>query len=143
MDGFFNTYGTEILCAVLIAGILWLFRQMYKKMGALKEVLDEQQNREMERFVEKRLEPIYEELEDLRKYVRETKAKDDKNLAFIIASYRFRLIQLCREHLKAGFMTQMEYDQLTEFYKLYTSLGGNGQAKEYYERTIQLPIRED
>ena len=69
---------------------------------------------------------VYEELEDLRKYVRETKANDDKNLAFIIASYRFRLIQLCREHLKAGFMTQMEYDQLTEFYKLYTSLGGNG-----------------
>ena len=47
MDGFFNTYGTEILCAVLIAGILWLFRQMYKKLGALKEVLDENANKEI------------------------------------------------------------------------------------------------
>ena len=143
MDGFFNTYGTEILCAVLIAGILWLFRQLYVKMEGLRSLVDQQRDREMELFVEKRLEPIYEELEDLRKYVRETEAKDNKNLTFIIASYRFRLIQLCREHLKAGFMTQMEYDQLTEFYKLYTSLGGNGQAKEYYDRTIQLPIHED
>ena len=143
MDGFFNTYGTEILCAVLIAGILWLFRQLYVRMEGLRSLVDQQRDREMELFVEKRLEPIYEELEDLRKYVRETEAKDNKNLAFIIASYRFRLIQLCREHLRVGFMTQMEYDQLTEFYKLYTSLGGNGQAKEYYDRTIQLPIHED
>ena len=143
MDGFFNTYGTEILCAVLIAGILWLFRQLYVKMEGLRGLVDQQRDREMELFVEKRLEPIYEELEDLRKYVRETEAKDNKNLTFIIASYRFRLIQLCREHLRVGFMTQMEYDQLTEFYKLYTSLGGNGQAKEYYDRTIQLPIHED
>jgi hypothetical protein len=46
----------------------------------------------MECFVEKKLEPIYEELEDLRKYVRETEAKDNANINFIIASYRFRLI---------------------------------------------------
>jgi hypothetical protein len=40
-------------------------------------------------------------------------------------------------------MTQNQYDQLTEFYKLYTSLGGNGQAKEYYETTMKLPVHEE
>jgi hypothetical protein len=30
-------------------------------------------------------------------------------------------------------------EQLTEFYKLYTGLGGNGQAKVYYEKAIALP----
>ena len=40
-------------------------------------------------------------------------------------------------------MTQDEYDQLTEFYKLYTGLGGNGQGEDYYNKTIRLPIRED
>jgi hypothetical protein len=39
-------------------------------------------------------------------------------------------------------MTQDQYDQLTEFYKLYEGLGGNGQAKEYYEKTVKLEIRE-
>lgn len=143
MDNFFATYSTEIFCSLIIAGLLAFCRYLHKKIQSIKAIVDQQQNREMEVFVEKRLEPIYEELEDLRRYVRETEAKDNANLAFIIASYRFRLIQLCKEHLKAKFMTQSEYDQLTEFYKLYTALGGNGQAKEYYERTIQLPIHED
>ncbi len=40
-------------------------------------------------------------------------------------------------------MTQDQYDQLTEFYKLYHSLGGNGQAKEYYEKTMELEIRSE
>ena len=38
-------------------------------------------------------------------------------------------------------MTQEQYDQLSEFYKLYTALGGNGQAKEYYEKAIKLEIK--
>ena len=38
-------------------------------------------------------------------------------------------------------MTQDQYEQLSEFFKLYEALGGNGQAKQYYERTIKLEIR--
>lgn len=37
-------------------------------------------------------------------------------------------------------MTQDQFEQLTEFYRVYTGLGGNGQAKEYYEKVMQLPI---
>ena len=142
METFFATYGTEVICALLVAGALGFCRNIYKKMKNLKTIVEEKQKQGMEDFVEKRLEPIYEELEDLRKYVRETETKENANMAFIIASYRFRLIQLCKEHLKACTMTQTEYDQLTEFYKVYTALGGNGQAKEYYDRTVQLPIVE-
>jgi hypothetical protein len=40
-------------------------------------------------------------------------------------------------------MTYAQYEQLTEFYKLYVGLGGNGQAKSFYERASQLPIREN
>ena len=52
----------------------------------------------------------------------------------IISSYRFRLVQLCREFIKQGYLTQSQYDQLVEFYKVYHGLGGNGQAQEYYEK---------
>jgi hypothetical protein len=34
-------------------------------------------------------------------------------------------------------------EQLTEFYKLYTGLGGNGQAKIYYEKAIALPLKTE
>ena len=34
-------------------------------------------------------------------------------------------------------------EQLTEFYKLYTGLGGNGQAKVYYDKAMLLPLKVD
>jgi hypothetical protein len=40
-------------------------------------------------------------------------------------------------------MTYSQYEQLTEFYKLYVGLGGNGQAKEFYDKVIKLPIHDD
>ena len=60
----------------------------------------------------------------------------------IVASYRFRLIQLCKIYLKQRYITQDQYDQLTEFYKVYEGLGGNGQAKDYYEKAVRLEIRD-
>lgn len=137
---FFAEYGLEIVCALVTAGALAICRAFNKRLKEYKSVVDAQEEAKLETFIEKRLEPIYQELEDLRKYIRENEAKRDHNMDFIIASYRFRLIQLCKEHLAAKQMTSAEYEQLTEFYKLYTSLGGNGQAREYYERAIQLPI---
>ena len=62
-------------------------------------------------------------------------------MGLIISYYRYRLIALCKLYLRQGYMTESQYDQLTEFYKLYHGLGGNGQAKEYYEKAIELPIK--
>ena len=46
-------------------------------------------------------EPIYEELEALRRYIRETESIEKTHMSLIIASYRFRLVQLCK-----GFLAQ-------------------------------------
>ena len=40
-------------------------------------------------------------------------------------------------------MTQDQYDQLSGFYRIYSGLGGNGQAKEYYELALELSIRPE
>lgn len=40
-------------------------------------------------------------------------------------------------------MTCTQYETLTEFYKLYVGLGGNGQAQEFYERAMKLPIKDE
>lgn len=40
-------------------------------------------------------------------------------------------------------MTPDQYESLNEFYKVYHDLGGNGQAKEYYEQTCELPIHAE
>lgn len=91
-------------------------------------------------MIETELEPIYQELEDLRKYIRETENIEKTHMSLIIASYRFRLIQLCKGFLAQGYITTSQMEQLSEFYKLYTGLGGNGQAKVYYDKTMELDL---
>ena len=45
--------------------------------------------------------------------------------------------------VRQEYLTKLQYDQLNEFYRVYTGLGGNGQAKHYYDRAVALPIHDD
>lgn len=64
--------------------------------------------------------------------------KHEDNLSKIVESYKFRFIQLCKTHLKDGYITPEEWEQIVAFYDLYHSLGGNGQAEDYYEQVKKL-----
>lgn len=64
---------------------------------------------------------------------------DDKFIK-IRESYKFRFIQLCKSYLKDGFITTEEWEQLSAMFNLYHSLGGNGQAEDYYEQVKKLEI---
>ena len=68
---------------------------------------------------------------------------EKRHLNIIIASYRYRLIALCKEFINKGYITTDEYEQLSEFYKVYHDLGGNGQAEEYYRRAMSLGPKPD
>lgn len=140
---FLANYGVEILLSLISAGALGFCKYLHTQAKQYKKLLEEKQDAEILVEVDKKIEPIYEELEELRIYIRKTETIEKEHMALIIASYRFRLVQLCKELLKAGKMTQAQYDQLTEFYRIYTGLGGNGQAKELYEKALALPIIEE
>lgn len=142
MAEFFTQWGIEILFAISTAIAVGICKYFASKAKAYQKLIEEKELTETEKVFDKKLDPIYEELEDLRAYIRTTETTEKTHMNLIIASYRFRLIQLCKTLLHANQMTQDEYDQLSEFYKVYIGLGGNGQAKEYYERTIKLPIVE-
>ena len=73
----------------------------------------------------------------------EIQAKNNENFKLIINSYKFRLIQLCKTHLRDGYITESDFEQITEMYKLYHGLGGNGQAQEYYDKVLELDIKKD
>lgn len=137
-----NNMGT-VLLSLITAGLLGFSRYIYKQLKTYKALLEDKEKEATEALIDKKLEPIQEELEDLRAYIHDAKDIEKTHMNLIIASYRYRLIQLCKIYTKQGYMTQDQYEQLNEFYKLYVGLGGNGQAKDYYNRTIQLPIRED
>lgn len=143
MFAFITEHIVEILFGLISAGALAFCRYLYKQLMAYKKMLQEKENNDIVELIDEKLQPIIEDIEELRTYIRKIEDKERQDLTLIIASYRFRLVQLCKIYIKQGYMTQDQYDQLTEFYKLYHSLGGNGQAKEYYEKTMELEIRSE
>lgn len=143
MGAILAEWGTEILFGLISTIVLgyakWKGDKLKKDLDEAKALAKEKEKREIETSIEDHLEPIYQELEDLRKYIRDTKNIEQSHMNLIIASYRFRLVQLCKGFLNQGYITIDQRTQLDEFYKLYTGLGGNGQAKLYYEQCIALP----
>lgn len=133
----------EIVFGLISAGALAFCRHLYKQLKEYKSLLQEKRNDNLVDLIDEKLKPILDDIEELRAYIRKIEGKENRDLTLIISSYRFRLVQLCKIYIKQGYMTQDQYDQLTEFYKLYHSLGGNGQAKEYYEKTMELEIRPE
>ncbi len=133
----------EIIFGLISAGALAFCRHLYKQLKEYKSLLQEKRNDNLIDLIDEKLKPILDDIEELRAYIRKIEGKENRDLTLIISSYRFRLVQLCKIYIKQGYMTQDQYDQLTEFYKLYHSLGGNGQAKEYYEKTMELEIRPE
>lgn len=155
-------YALEIFFGLVSAGALAFCRHVGKKNKELNEIMKADQNRQYRQMILDEIEPLIEEIHRVQKtaeqkianlekhhdgdMIAKTKEiellqkKNEKNMEMIIASYKFRLIQLCKVHLRDGWITQDEFDQVTEMYKLYHGLGGNGQAQEYYDRVMELDI---
>lgn len=139
---FITTHLLEIIFGLISAGALAFCKHLHSKMKTYKKLTEEKENSTLDNTIETHIEPIRQEIEELRKYILESNKIANNHMDVILASYRFRLTQLCKAYIQQGFMTNGEYEQLVEFYKVYTSLGGNGQAKTYYERAIQLPVHD-
>lgn len=143
MGEFFAQHWASILLSLVTAGALAICRYLGKQLKNYKKLLDEKDSDQLEDLIDSKLEPIVADIEELRTYIRETQDIEKSHMKLIIASYRYRLMQLCKLYLKQGYMTSEQFDQLTEFYKLYTGLGGNGQAKEFFDKACELPIRDN
>lgn len=51
-------------------------------------------------------------------------------------AWRYRIRQLCHAYIARGYMSFEEYSQLQEMYNIYSAIGGNGQTKELYDKTV-------
>ena len=158
-------YGVEIFFGLVSAGLLAYCKHLWAQKQELQKRKEEDMTRLHRQMILDEIEPLVEEIHrvktSLDKKVNELRheadqthtnmykdlelvtKKNDKNLELIINSYKFRFIQLCKTHLKDGYITQDSFDQITEMFKLYSGLGGNGQAEEYYEKVIDLPLHEN
>lgn len=142
MSAFIAQHFIEIFFGLISAGLLAFCRYIYTQMKMYQKLAEEKKDEQLEELIEEHIAPIKEDLNNLRSFVLEEKKISERYIEIILASYRFRLIQLCQSFLKQGYMTSGQYEQLVEFFKVYVGLGGNGQAKEYYERTLKLPLKD-
>lgn len=160
-------WGTEIILSLVIAFLTYHFKKSDSKkdeqMAHYQELLEHEQQEKTKELVKVELEPLWKELEEIRKRVFDLQDKhnldtdtirqamDDRegamrtearknidmlnqHMDLIISSYKFRLVELCKGLEAQGFMYQYQYEHLNKFYHLYRDLGGNGQAQDYYER---------
>lgn len=137
---FLAEFWPEILLSLATAGALGACKYFIGQMKKYKTLLEKQDDDELDKKIETQTEHIVEEIEQLRAYIRDVEQEDKRKMDLILSSYKFRLVQLCKDYLQKGQMTTREYAQLNEFYTVYTGLGGNGQAKEYYEKAIKVDI---
>lgn len=151
MEALLAEWGTEILLGLISAAVIGYAKWKNSKLMKEKELaeknaetLAEQKlDEKIDTHIQIELESVYQELEDLRKYCRENENIEKSHMNLIVASYRFRLVQLCKGFLNQGYITTAQMEQLSEFYKLYKGLGGNGQAEIYYSKAMQLPLKTD
>ena len=151
MEALLAEWGTEILFGLISAAVMgwakWHGDKLKKEKIQAEEnakiIAEQKLNQKIEGKIEVELEPVLQELEDLRQYCRDNENLEKSHMNLIIASYRFRLIQLCKGFLRQEYITEAQMEQLMEFYKLYKGLGGNGQAEIYYNKAIALPLKTD
>ena len=151
MEALLAEWGTEILFGLISAAVMgwakWHGDKLKKEKIQAEEnakiIAEQKLDEKIEGKIEVELEPIFQELEDLRQYCRDNENLEKSHMNLIVASYRFRLIQLCKGFLRQEYITEAQMEQLMEFYKLYKGLGGNGQAETYYNKAIALPLKTD
>ena len=81
--------------SLITAGALAFCKYTYSQMKNYKKLLEEKDHDELNNEIDKKLEPIVQEIEELRKYIREVDVNENNRINLIIASYSFRLVQLC------------------------------------------------
>lgn len=164
MVNFFLENWTSIALSLCSAGALGFCKYVMNQKKLLENELQANQNQQYRQMILNEINPIIDEIHLIKENLKQevirlenaSKREHDKmykdleqeiqkynrDLDLIVNSYKFRFIQLCKSHLSDKCISNDDFERLTEMYKLYTGLGGNGQAKEYYEKVLDLPIKD-
>lgn len=79
----------------------------------------------------------------IRKMVREQTKRIELMEEGIQSILHDRIYQACHFFIPRGWVCISDLKNLEHLYEPYRQMGGNGTAKELYERVLDLEIRED
>ena len=130
---FFAEHWIELLFSLLSVGIVGYIRHLVNVVNKYQKLMNDQNEERIREIIKEELKPVMDEITIERK-----KFEALKN------DYRSKLIRKCEEALQRGSVTMLEFNVLTELWKVYhEGLGGNGQGEDFYQRVCQLPIKND
>lgn len=127
----------NLIFGLISAGLVAFSRIIYKKMKTYEKMLEDQHDVRVEATIDKKLEKVYEKIDELRCYIEEVEGKEETLHTQTIASWGYRISQLCSLYLEQGYMTKGQYIQLVEMYNMYSQIGGNGKVKEIFIKTTE------
>ena len=127
----------NLIFGLISAGLVAFSRIIYKKMKTYEKMLEDQHDVRVEATIDKKLEKVYEKIDELRCYIEEVGGKEETLHTQTIASWGYRISQLCSLYLEQGYMTKGQYIQLVEMYNMYSQIGGNGKIKEIFIKTTE------
>lgn len=128
---FFAQHWVELLFSLLSVGIIGYIRHLVKVFNKYQKLMNDQNEERIREIIKEELKPVMDEITIERK-----KFEALKN------DYRAKLIRKCEDALQRGSVTMLEFNILTELWKVYhEGLGGNGQGEDFYQRVCQLPIK--
>lgn len=136
-------YWLELIFGLISAGALAFCKYLHTQLKDYKNLLEKREDEHIEKTIDEKLKPIQDQIRELEFYIAEVANKEKADMSKIVASWGFRITQLCELYLEQGYFTHSQYIQLVEMYNLYSALGGNGKVKEYFEKTAQLQMKTD
>lgn len=129
-------YWLELIFGLISTGALAFCKYLHSEIKIYRKLIAKRESEVIAKTIEEKLEPIQDEIARLELYIDQVSAKESKDISKIVASWGFRIKQLCETYFQQGYMTQHQYLQLLEMYNLYHELGGNGKIQELFERTV-------
>lgn len=114
-----------------------------KQVEEYKKLLDEREDQEIIKAIQDQLEPINKTMIELKESIKREEDLSTNRINEILVMYRYQLVSLCKKYLKQGFMTQYQYDGLSQLHDVYKHLGGNSQGDEYYALALRLNIKNE
>lgn len=167
LETLIGKYTFEFVFGLISAGALWFCKSLWKQNKELQQLQKQEENRQYRQMIIDEIDPIIAELHDAEEDIKKIKAQgkdtiagledaekasheemyadlkkiqeeNERRFALILNSYKFRLIQLCKYHLKDGYISTEDFEQVSEMHALYKSMGGNGQAEEYFKKVAAL-----
>lgn len=131
-----------IITSLLLGLVTGLLAHFKKQAKQYKDLLEEQKEENWHKMIQGELEPLVKEAASLQAQINALRKEEREQIDIILGSYKFRLIYLCKAYLRQGYLTEDQLEQISEFYKTYHGLGGNGQAQEFYEKVLTLPVHD-